>query len=107
MVHGIQLALGEFMHSLCVKGHTKSWEAYECDNQFGENKRTDMPKSQRLPKEGNTRNNKVAAMRSGLAKVIEKLHISTYVECTETHLYRAENAYCIDYADTWSSKRVH
>jgi len=31
MVHIIQLALGAFMSSLGVKGHTKSWEAHERD----------------------------------------------------------------------------
>ena len=31
MAHVIQLALGAFMSSLGVKGHTKSWEAHECD----------------------------------------------------------------------------
>jgi len=46
-------------------------------------------------------------MRPGLAKIIEKVHISTYFECPETDLQIAENACCIDYTDTWSSKRVH
>jgi len=37
MAHVIQLALGAFMSSLGVKGRTKSWEAHERDQQFGEN----------------------------------------------------------------------
>jgi hypothetical protein len=39
-------------------------------------------------------------MRPGLAKMIEKVRISTYFECAETDLQIAENAGCIDYADT-------
>jgi hypothetical protein len=70
--------LGAFMSSLGVKGHTKSWEAHERDQQFGENESTDIGKSQRLRKERNARINNVSAMRPGLAKIIEKVHISTY-----------------------------
>jgi len=95
------------MSSLGVKGHTKSWEAHECDQQFGENESTDNGKSQRLPKEGNARINKVSAMTPGLAKIIGKVHISTHYESAETDLHIAENACCIDYTDTWTSKRVH
>jgi len=76
MVHVIQLALGAFMSSLGVKGCTKSWEAHECDQLFEENESVDIAKSQRLRKEGNTGINKVSAMKSGLAKIIEKVHIS-------------------------------
>jgi len=107
MAHVIQLSLGAFMSSLGVKGRTKSWEAHERDQQFGENVTTDIGKSQRLQKEGNARINKVSAMRPGLAKIIEKVRISTYYESAETDLHIAENACCIDYADTWMSKRVH
>ena len=46
-------------------------------------------------------------MRPGLAKIIEKVRISTYYESAETDLHIAENACCIDYADTWMLKRVH
>jgi hypothetical protein len=88
----IQLALGAFMSSLGVKGHTKSWEAHERDQQFGENESIDIGKSQRLQKEGNARINKVPAMRPGLAKIIKKVRISTYFECAETDLQIAENA---------------
>jgi len=76
MAHVIQLALGAFMSSLGVKGHTKSWEAHEHDQQFGDNESIDNGKSQRLRKEGNARINKVSAMRPGLAKIIENVRIS-------------------------------
>jgi len=76
MAHVIQLALGAFMSSLGVKGHTKSWEAHERDQQFGENESIDIGKSQRLRKEGNARINKVSAMRPGLGKIIEKVGVS-------------------------------
>jgi hypothetical protein len=76
MAHIILLALGAFMSSLGVKGRTKSWEAHERDQQFGENESTDIGKSQRLRKEGNARINKGSAMKPGLAKIIEKVHIS-------------------------------
>jgi hypothetical protein len=107
MAQVIQLSLGTFMSSLAVKGRTKSWEAHQRDQQFGENESTDFGKSQRLRKEGNARINKVSAMRPGLAKIIEKGRISTYYESAETDLHIAENAYCMDYADTWTSKRVY
>jgi hypothetical protein len=64
------------MSSLGVNRHTKSWEAHERDQQFGENEGRDIGKSQRIRKEGNARINKVLAMRPGLAKIIEKVHIS-------------------------------
>jgi len=76
IAHVIQLALGVFMSSLGVKDRTKSWEAQERDQQFGENESIDIGKSQRLRKEGNARINKVSAMRPGLGKIIEKVCIS-------------------------------
>jgi len=107
MAHIIQLALSAFISRLGVKGRTKSWEAHEHDQQFGENESINIGKSQRLRKEGNARINKVSAMRPGLAKIIEKVCISTDFESPETDLHIAENACCIDYTDTWSAKRVH
>ena len=104
MAHVIQLALGAFMSSLCVKGRTKTWEAHEGDQQFGENGSTGIGKSQRLRKEGNARINKVSAMRPGLAKTIEKVRISGYCESPETDIHIAENACGMNYADTGSSK---
>jgi len=76
MAHIIQLALGVFMSSLSVKGHTKSWKAHERDQQFGENESIDIGKSQRFRKEGMARIIKVLAMRPGLSKIIEKVSIS-------------------------------
>jgi hypothetical protein len=61
MAHVIQQALGAFMKSLGVKGCTNSWEAHERNQQFGENERTEIRKSQRLQEEGNARINKVSA----------------------------------------------
>jgi len=105
--HIIQLALGAFMSSLGVKGHTKSWQAHEHDQQFGENESIDIGKSQRLRKEVNTRINKVSAMRPGLATIVEKVRISWYCESPEADLHIAENACCIIYTNTWSPKRVY
>jgi hypothetical protein len=62
MVHVIQLAVGAFMSSLDVKGRTKSWESHERNQQFGENERIDIGKSERLRKEDNARINTVSAM---------------------------------------------
>jgi hypothetical protein len=76
MAHVIQLALGAFMSSLGVKDRTKFWEAHERDQQFGENESIGIGKSQSLRKEGNARNNKVSAMKPGLAKIIEEVPIS-------------------------------
>jgi len=107
MAHVIQLGLGAFISSLGVKDHTKFWEAHEHNQQFGENESIDIGKCQRLRKEGNARINEVAAMRPGLAKIIENVCISIYFESPETDLYIAENDCCIVYADTWLSKQVH
>jgi len=94
------------MSSLGVKGRTMSWEAHERNQQFGEDESVDIGKSQRLWKEGNARINKVSAMRPGLAKIIEKVRISWYFESPEADLHKAVNACCINYANTWSPKRV-
>jgi len=104
MAHVILLALGAFMSSLRVKGHTKSWEAHERDQQFEENEAIDIGKSQRLCKEGSARINKVSAIRPGLAKIIETVLISRYFESPETEVHTAANACCIDYADAQLSK---
>jgi len=103
----IQLALGAFMSSLGVRGLTKSWEAHEHNQQFGENESMDIGKSQRLWKKGNTRSNKVSAMRPGLATRVDNVRISRNFGCPETNLHIAKNACCINYADTWMSKWVH
>jgi len=104
MAHTIQLALCAVISSLGVNSRTKSWEAHEHNQQFGENENTDIGKSQTLRKEGNARINKVSTMGPGFAKIIEKVHISTYFESAETDPHIAENACYIDYADTWLSK---
>ena len=106
MAHVIQLALGAFISSQCGNGLTKSWKADEPDQQFGENERLEIRKSQRLQKEGNTITNTVSAMRPDLAKIIEKVCISSYFESPETDLHIPETACSIDYADTWSSKCI-
>jgi len=107
MAHIIQLALGAFISRLRVKCRTKSWEAHECDQQFGENESKDIGKSLRLWTEGNARINKVSAMRPGFAKIIETVRISWHCEWPVTEIHIAENACCNDYADSWSSKQVH
>jgi len=107
MAHVIELALGAFMSSLGVKGCTKSWEAHERDQQFGENAITHIGKSQRLRKAGNARINEVSAMKPGLPKIIEKVRISRYSENSKTDHRIAANASCVDYIDTWSSKWVY
>jgi len=107
MARVIQLALGAFVSSLSIKGCTKSWEAHERDQQFGENESVDIGKSQRLRKEGNARIIKVSAMRPGLAKLIEKVRISWYFKSPEADIHIAQNACCINYANTWSPKQVH
>jgi len=107
MAHGIQHALGGFMSSLGIKGRTKSWDAHEHDQQFGENESTDLRKSQRLRNEGNARINKVSAMKPGLGKIVEKVCILRIFESTATGRCIAANASSSDYADAWSSKRVY
>jgi len=107
IAHLIELAIYAFISSLRVKRCTKSWEAYERDQQCGENECIVIGMSQRLRKEGNARINKMSAMRPGLGKIIEKGRISWYFESSETDFHIEENATWIDYADTWSSKRVH
>jgi hypothetical protein len=72
----MQLALGAFMSRPAVKGLTRSWEAHQRDQQFGENERVDIGKSQSIQTEGNARINKVLGMKPGLAKIIEKVRIS-------------------------------
>jgi hypothetical protein len=99
--------LGALLSSLGVAGCAKFWDAHERNQQFGEKETTDIEKSQRLRKEGNARFNKVSAMRPGVAEINEKVHISTYFESAETDLHQPENAWWIDYADTWTSKYVH
>jgi len=106
MAHLILLGLDAFMSSLSVKGRNKSWEAHLRNQQSGENDSTAIGKSQQLQKEGNAGINKVSAMRPGFTKIIEKVRISRHFESLESDLHIAENACGVDYADTWSSKRL-
>jgi hypothetical protein len=46
-------------------------------------------------------------MRPGLSQIMETICIWRYFQSPETDCYIAENACCIDYADTCSLKRVH
>jgi hypothetical protein len=41
-------------------------------------------------------------MRTGLAKIIEQVRISSYFESPEADIHKAENACCINYANTGS-----
>jgi len=106
MAYVIQLALGANLSNLGVTGHTKSWEAHECDHQFGENESMDIGKSQRLRREGNATINKVSAMRPGLANIIEKVRISRNFKSPETDNDIAVNAGCIACSDCQLSKWV-
>jgi len=106
MVHDIKCALGAFMNSLGVRGRTKSCEAHKCDQYCGGNESTHNGKSQRFRKEGNARINKEAAMRPGLAKIIEKACISSYFDTPQTAYDIAANACCIEYTGSWPSKLV-
>jgi len=107
MVHVILLALGAFMISIAFTGHIKSSEAQERNQQFGENDSIDIRKSQRLWNEGNAWMHKVLATRPCFAKIFEKEHNSRNFEYPDTELDIAQNACCIDYADTGLSKWVH
>jgi hypothetical protein len=78
MTHIMLLALGAFISTVVGQDCIKSWEAHEPEQQFGEYESVDIWKSKTLQKEGNARINKVSAMRPGLAKMIEKVRISTY-----------------------------
>jgi len=102
-MHGIHLSacFGCVHEQSWGKGRTKSLEAHEHDQQFGENESTDIGKSQRLWKEGNSRINKVSAMGQGLAKIIAKVWISRNLKSSESDLHIAANACCINYPDTW------
>jgi hypothetical protein len=97
MNHVIQLVIGAFMSSLGVKGHTKSWEAHECQQHFGEHKSTELGKSHRLRKEGNGRSYMVSTRMPGGAKIIVMVCILRTFKRTETNLSIAANDCGIDY----------
>jgi len=100
----IQLTSGASMKSQGVIGCTKSWEANERDQQFGETESIHIGRRQRLQRVGNARINQVLAMTQGLTKIVQTVRISRYFKSSDTDLHIAENACCIHYADTWSSK---
>jgi len=103
----IQFALGAFMDILSVNGCTRRWKAHGCNQHFDENYNTHIGKSQSLRKEGIAIINKVLAMRSGFTKIIVNLHVSSGFEWPHSNLHIAENACCMDYINTWSSKLFH
>jgi hypothetical protein len=107
MAYRIQLALGPFISSQGVYGRNLLWEAHEHNQHFGENESTDIGTGQRHQKEGNARINMLSAMKPDFKIIIAKIHISRYFESPETYIHIARNAFCINYADTWLSKRVH
>jgi hypothetical protein len=81
-------------------------EVQECNQQFLKNCSLYIGKSQRLHNEGNARIYKVPARSSGLAKIIENVHISRHFEIGKTDIPKVVNACSIDYADIWFSKLV-
>jgi hypothetical protein len=107
MARVFQLAVGTYTSSLGLEERTTSWEAPERNLQFGETELTDIGKSQGLQKDGDGRINKPSAMRPGLAKIIEKVSISSHCERPETDSHIAANACCIDNTAFWSLKPVH
>ena len=84
------------MSSLCIKRSIMSWVAHERNQQYGENKIINIGKSQRLCKEGNARMNKVLAMKTDLAKEIEKVPTPSNFEHPQTDHLIAANTCCID-----------
>jgi hypothetical protein len=78
MAHVMLLALGAFMSYIGVNECTKSSEAHVRHQQFEDTESTDIGKCQTPRSEGNARINKVSDMRPGLAKNIEKVHISSH-----------------------------
>jgi len=106
MAHVIPLAVCAFRSSLSVKVCTKCSKAHARDQQFKQNESIVLGKSQRIRNAGNARIHKLSALRPGLAKIIEKVFISKYIESPETNLHIAEDACCIDYSETWLLKEV-
>jgi len=45
-------------------------------------------------------------MSVGLAKIIEKVHISWYFDSPEADLHIVDNASCMIYTNTWLQKQV-
>jgi carbon starvation protein CstA len=100
----IQLALDAFRRSLSVQYITKPWEATELNQKSGGKGILDIGMRQTLRKKRNVRIDKVSAMGSSFAEVIEILFILTNFECSATDLKKAANVSCIDYTVTQSLK---
>lgn len=60
-----------------------------------------------LRKEGNVTITKVLAVRPDLAKIVQIVHISRYVESPETDWHRTVNACYNHCADNWTLKHMH
>lgn len=73
--HIVYLALCAFIRCLRVIGLQTSWEADDHDHQSGANVNIDIVESQNLRNEGNTRINKLSAIRPGMEKIVEKVRI--------------------------------
>jgi hypothetical protein len=72
MTQIIQLALEGFISIFNVKGHTKTSEVHEPNQQFGGNKSIATGKSKRLQTENNARIKQVSAMRPDSTLLTEK-----------------------------------
>jgi hypothetical protein len=68
MAYNIQAFLNASMSPLGIKSCTTTWDAYEHNQQFGENHTMHIGKSHRVQKDGKDRINIMSAMRSGLAE---------------------------------------
>ena len=106
MAHVIELALDTSLNSFSANSCTQFWEAHERNQQSGENKSIDIGKSPRFRTQGNSQIDKLLAVRSDLAKIIEKIRISTYFESFKTDLHIVQNSCCINHSDTWLWKQV-
>jgi len=107
MVHIMELPIGAFRSSLCVKGCAKSCEPPQRDQQFRAINSIGIEQHQRNRKEGNASINMVSAIWPVLGNIINNVCISRNVDSAETDLHIAVNADSIDYSDTRSSKQVH
>jgi hypothetical protein len=68
MAYNIQAFLNASMSPLGIQSCTTTWDAYEHNQQFGENQTMHIGKSHRVQKDGKDRINIMSAMRSGLAE---------------------------------------
>jgi hypothetical protein len=106
MVHVILLAIDGPMSSVSVERRTKSSEVLECSAVWREWIIANG-KRQTLRNKGDTRINKVSAMRPGLVKLMKKVRLAGYFESPDSDVHITENACCVTYDDNWSPKLVH